>query len=165
MKRKVFYTMIFVCILIFGSISIVQAYRPGRGSGNKPGRDMGRGPRQTNIDECIGELELSSDQISVFRKLREEHRDNMDQLREGMHKYKTQMRQAMQKGTDVGEDILNQGAELWKGRERERLRYRQQISNLLTQEQKTNSICVKTSGQDPGIISHRAIQSHRKNKD
>ena len=136
MKRKAMLSMILICVLLFGTISIVQAYRPGCGLGNKPGRGIGRGPMQTNIDECIEELDLSPDQISEFIKIREAHGENMDRIREEMGTYRSQMRQAMQKGTDLGEDILNQGAELWKERERERLKFRQQLSNLLTQEQR-----------------------------
>jgi len=136
MKRIAFLSMIFVFIFLFATISITQAYRPGRGGGNRPDRGMCREPMPGKFDKCIGELGLSSDQISEFRKLRETHMGNMEQIREGMHTYKVQVRKAIQNGTDVDDDLLNQGSELWKERERERVRYRRQLSNLLTQEQK-----------------------------
>ena len=140
MKRRSFLITIFVITFLFAAISIAQARGPGKGRCNGPDQGMDRGGRQRNIDACLGELDLSSDQIAQLKKVREKHMENMDRIREDMHKYRIQQRKQLQKGADVDEesieDLLNQGSKLWQERERGKLRYRQQISALLTQEQK-----------------------------
>ena len=83
----------------------------------------------------------------------EEHRENMDRIMEDMHKYRTQQRKQLQQGADVDEksleNLLNQGSEMWKEKERERIRYRQQISTLLTQEQNDRLYMCKSSRPKP----------------
>jgi Spy/CpxP family protein refolding chaperone len=140
MKRNFFYTAIFITTILFGTISFANARGPGRDRCNGPDQKIDRRAKPRNIDTCISGLDLSSEQIALFRKVREEHMENMDRIRDDMHKYRNQKRKQFQKVTDIDEksleNLLNQGSELWKERERERLSYRQQVSALLTQEQK-----------------------------
>lgn len=140
MNRRSFFTTIFIITFLFVTLSIAQARGPGRGRFNSPEQGKVKGLRHGNMDACLEELDLSSDQIAQLKKIREEHRENMDSIREEMHKFRTQQREQLQKGADVDEksleDSLNKGSEIWKERERERIRYRQQISDLLSQEQK-----------------------------
>jgi Spy/CpxP family protein refolding chaperone len=153
MKPRSFFTAIFIITFLLVTISIARAHGPGRGRFNGPEQGMGKGSRHGNIDACLEKLDLSSDQIAQLKKIREEHRENMDRIREDMHKYRTQQRKQLQKGADVDEkpleDLLNQGSEIWKERERERMRYRHQISDLLTQEQKDRLYMCKSSRPKP----------------
>lgn len=150
MKRRSYVTVFFLMIFFFATISIAQARGPGR-----CGQDNGMGGefRQKNINNCLGELNLSSDQIARFRDIREEHMEKMDRIREDMQEYRTQKRK-LQSVTDVDqkslETLLDQGSELWKEREREQLRYRRQISSLLSQEQKDRLYMCETFRPRPG---------------
>ena len=154
MKHRSFFAIIFVVILLFGTISFAQARGPGRGRDKGPDRGMGREARHGHIDACFADLDLSSDQIVQFRKIREGHRESMDRIKEEMHKYRIQKRKQMQKGIDAdpetSEDLLNQGSELWKEREREMLNYRNQLSGLLTQEQKDKLYMCENFRPKPG---------------
>ena len=153
MKLKSFFITVFIISFLFAIISFAQARGPGRGNCNGPDQEIGRGAKYRNMDACLEELDLSSDQIAQLRKVREEHMGNMDQIRDDMHKYRVQQRKHMQKGTDVDEksleDLLNQGSEFWKEREREKIRYRNQISALLTQEQKDKLYMCKNFRPNP----------------
>lgn len=153
MKRRSFITAIFIITFLLSTISIVQAHGPGRGRFNDPDRGMGNGPRHGDMDACLGELDLSSDQIARLKKIRQEHMENMDRIREEMQKYRSQQRKQLQNGADMDEksleDLLNQGAEMWKEREREQFRYRHQISDLLTQKQRDSLYMCKSFRPKP----------------
>lgn len=153
MNRRSFFTAIFIITFLLVTISFAQARGPGRGRFNSPEQGMGKGPMHGNVDSCLEELDLSPDQIARIKKIREEHRENMDRIREEMHNYRTQQRKHMQQEADVDdkslEELLNQGSEMWKEREREKMRYRRQISALLTQEQRDRLYMCKGSGPKP----------------
>ncbi|MGA1790840.1 MAG: Spy/CpxP family protein refolding chaperone [bacterium] len=150
MKRRSYVTVFFLMIFFFATISIAQARGPGRCG---PDKGMGREVRQKNINNCLSELNLSSDQIARFRDIRDAHMEKMDRIRGEMHEYRTQKRK-LQKVTDVDqkslETLLDQGSELWKEREREQVQYRQQISALLSQEQKDRLYMCETFRTRPG---------------
>ncbi|MGA1864102.1 MAG: Spy/CpxP family protein refolding chaperone [bacterium] len=154
MKRRSFITAIFVITFLLSTISIAQAHGPGRGRFNDPGREMCNGAGYEDMDACLGELDLSSDQIAQLKKIRQEHMENMDRIREEMRKYRSQQRKQLQNGADMDEksleEMLNQGAEMWKEREREQIRYRHQISNLLTQKQRDSLYMCKSFRPKPG---------------
>ncbi len=140
MKLISLITIIFMITLLLATISVAQARGPGKGRSNGVDGGMGKGLRQRNIDACLRDLDLSSDQIAQFRKIRDAHMDTMEQVRDDMHKYRVQKRKQLQKGVDTDqkslENLLDEGAKLWKEREMGQMQYRQKISSLLTQEQK-----------------------------
>lgn len=150
MKRASFMSVILVIILLCATVSIGQARGPGRGRCIGPQGEDGRGPGQRGVNACLADLDLSSDQIARLRKIREEHLANMDRIRQDMRTCRNQI-DALQNGTDADqaalEKFLDQGANQWKEREKERLRYRQQISALLTQEQRDSLYMCETFGQ------------------
>ena len=140
MKRRSFFTIALVITFLLATTICAQARMFGRGRGNKSARGMGKGQRQGVIDTCLSDLDLSSEQITQLRQIREEHRENMEKIRTDKRKYKTEMRELMREGIDADqislEKILNQGAESWKKGEKEKLLYRRQLLGLLTQGQK-----------------------------
>ena len=140
MKRRSYLIIILSITLLLATISVSQARGPRKGGCNGKDAEMGRGLRQRNIDVCLRDLDLSSDQIAQFRKIRDAHIDTMEQIRDDMHKYRAQKRKQLQKGVATDqkslENLLDEGAKLWKEREMEKMQYRQKISSLLTQEQK-----------------------------
>ena len=150
MKRRSYVTVFFLMVFFLATLSIAQARGPGRCG---PDKGVGREVRQRNINNCLSELNLSSDQIARFRDIREEHMEKMDRIRGEMYEYRTRKRK-LQKVADVDqkslETLLDQGSELWKEREREQLRYRRQISALLSQEQKDRLYMCDTFRPGPG---------------
>lgn len=153
MRRTSFITIIMVVILLCATVSIGQARGPGKGGCIGPQGEYARGSGQRGINACLADLDLSSDQIARFRKIREEHLANMDRIRQEMRTYRNQTRSLLQNGTDVDqgalEKLLDKGSSQWKEREKEHLRYRQQISALLTQEQKDRLYMCETFKQGP----------------
>lgn len=140
MKHKFFITTIFATIFFLGIIPFAQAHGPGRGEFSNRHQRKGKGPKQGNIDACLEKLDLSADQMAQFRKIREEHNENMAHIRDDMREFRARQREQLNKGTAIDEkteeELLNQGATFWKEKERLRLRYRQHLNDLLTQEQK-----------------------------
>ncbi|MGA1824993.1 MAG: Spy/CpxP family protein refolding chaperone [bacterium] len=140
MKHKSFFTIALVITFLLATVISAQARMFGDGRCNKSNRGMRKGHRQCGIDMCLSDLDLSSEQITQLRQIREEHRKNMESIRTDQRQYRKDMRELMQKGTDADqislEKMLNQGAESWKKREKEKLVYRQKLFGLLTQEQK-----------------------------
>lgn len=153
MKRRSFISTIFIITFLLSTISIAQSRGPGGQRFNCLEQGMGKGPRYGGMDACLGELDLSSDQISQLKKIRQEHMENMDRIREEMRKYRSQQRKQLQNGADMDEksleDLLNQGAEMWKERERQQFRYRHQISELLTQKQRDSLYMCKSFRPKP----------------
>ncbi|MGA1867288.1 MAG: Spy/CpxP family protein refolding chaperone [bacterium] len=140
MKHKFFITTIFATILLCGIISVAQAHGPGWGEFRKQRQGKGRGLRQGNNNACWENLNLSEDQTAQFRKINEEYNENMEQIRDSMRQFRVRVREQLNKGTAIDEkteeELLDQGATFWKEKERLKLRYRQRLNDLLTQEQK-----------------------------
>lgn len=168
-RKSLFEGAIFIFIL-FMLFSVAQARGPGQGRGVPPeqimrkgvneGQGMGRphggkglGLEKGRMDYCLAGLDLSSEQIAKLRGIREEHLQKMAQIRGDMQKYRAQHRTEVRKGEGEeqgkSEDTLDQIAELWKEREREMRHYREQITTMLTQEQKDKLYMCESIGPKP----------------
>jgi len=149
MKHKYFFSTIFIIIIIIASVSLVHAYRPGKGKGtradmgfgaSRPERGACKKPVEKGFGRCLGELELTPEQISKLRSLEEEHLEKRSKMKADMEQYRERKRSMLNQGTDVTEEqiqnLVDEGAELWKVKETEMLRHTQQILDLLNQEQR-----------------------------
>ncbi len=140
MRGRSFFTIIFAIVFLAAIVTIAYAHGPGRKMGSGQDWQIDKGLRHRGIDTCLDKLDLTSEQIAQIKTVRKEHRENMGSIKEDMNIYRTRLREQVLKETDFDQnsfdEIINQGSEVWKEMERERLRYLQQVSELLTQEQK-----------------------------
>lgn len=135
MQRKSLIIVTIIGVFLFITASAVHACGPGFGRNRGHGFEgTGRGK-----DACINDLNLTSDQISKFREIREDHLNKMQDLRGKWADSRAKERPLLSKeklDQAEADALIQQGAELWKEQAKERLDYKQKILGILTQEQK-----------------------------
>lgn len=158
MKRKYFLISIFIVLFLIVSLSILHAHGPGRemrkGTVHRMSRERaGREMPGNRINRCLKELDLSAEQSEKLNQYRQDHISNMEKIHTQINDYRVRQRQLIQSNSDenaAGIDaLIDEGVELWKQQERERIRFQSQLYDMLTQEQRDKLVTCESLNQKP----------------